>query len=196
MRSGYKQTPTQFVPSCFHCCLVAKSCPTLCNPMDCSPPGSSAHGDSPGRRTGVGCHSLSRGSSPARDQTQVRLGRRSLYPRVQLLTVVLRVPVCWGKACPGAAENSLQHNLCANTFLGVGMVVQSQGSQSEGEAEWGQKGEEKTQVGHYPAGHSLRLCLTTAPGNKGFPGGSEGKESACQCRRPRFDLGRSGGHIN
>ena len=28
------------------CCvvLVAQSCPTLCNPMDCSPPGSSVHG--------------------------------------------------------------------------------------------------------------------------------------------------------
>ena len=25
-------------------CLVARSCPTLCNPMDCSPPGSSVHG--------------------------------------------------------------------------------------------------------------------------------------------------------
>ena len=25
-------------------CLVAQSCPTLCNPMDCSLPGSSAHG--------------------------------------------------------------------------------------------------------------------------------------------------------
>ena len=25
-------------------CLVAKSCPTLCDPVDCSPPGSSAHG--------------------------------------------------------------------------------------------------------------------------------------------------------
>ena len=24
--------------------LVAQSCLTLCNPMDCSPPGSSAHG--------------------------------------------------------------------------------------------------------------------------------------------------------
>ena len=28
----------------FCCCLVTKSCPTLCNPMDCSPPGSSVHG--------------------------------------------------------------------------------------------------------------------------------------------------------
>ena len=24
--------------------LVTQSCPTLCNPMDCSPPGSSIHG--------------------------------------------------------------------------------------------------------------------------------------------------------
>ena len=31
----------------------AQSCPTLCNPMDCSPPGSLVHGDSPGRNTGV-----------------------------------------------------------------------------------------------------------------------------------------------
>ena len=26
------------------CVLVAQSCPTLCNPMDCSSPGSSVHG--------------------------------------------------------------------------------------------------------------------------------------------------------
>ena len=26
------------------CGLVAQSCPTLCDPMDCSPPGSSVHG--------------------------------------------------------------------------------------------------------------------------------------------------------
>ena len=25
------------------CCLVTQSRPTLCDPMDCSPPGSSAH---------------------------------------------------------------------------------------------------------------------------------------------------------
>ena len=37
-------------------CFAAQSCPTLCNPMDCNMPGSSAHGDSPGKNTGVGCH--------------------------------------------------------------------------------------------------------------------------------------------
>ena len=42
----------------FCVCLVAQSCLTLCNPMDCSPPGSFVHGDSPGKNTGVGCHVL------------------------------------------------------------------------------------------------------------------------------------------
>ena len=40
---------------------VAQSCPTLCNPLDCSPPGSSVHGDSPGRNAGVGCPVLLQG---------------------------------------------------------------------------------------------------------------------------------------
>ena len=39
-------------------CLIDQSCPTLCNPMDSSPPDSSVHGNSPGKNTGVGCHAL------------------------------------------------------------------------------------------------------------------------------------------
>ena len=42
-------------------CLVAQSCPTLCNSLDSSPPGSSVHGDFPGKNTGGGCHALLRG---------------------------------------------------------------------------------------------------------------------------------------
>ena len=48
-------------------CLCAKSlqlCPTLSNPKDCSSPGSSVHGDSPGKYTGVGCHALLQGIFP------------------------------------------------------------------------------------------------------------------------------------
>ena len=30
----------------------------FCDPVDCSPPGSSVQGDSPGKNTGVGCHFL------------------------------------------------------------------------------------------------------------------------------------------
>ena len=44
---------------CFiYVCLVAQSCPTLCDPMDCSLPGPSVHGDSSGKNTGEGCHAL------------------------------------------------------------------------------------------------------------------------------------------
>ena len=35
-----------------------QSCPTLCDPMDGSPPGSPGPWDSPGKSTGVGCHFL------------------------------------------------------------------------------------------------------------------------------------------
>ena len=44
------------------CVLVTQSCPTLCNPMDYSPAGSSVHGiNSPGKNTGEGCHALLQG---------------------------------------------------------------------------------------------------------------------------------------
>ena len=43
------------------CMLIAQSCLSLCDPMDCSPPGSSAHGNSPGKNTGVGSHSFLQG---------------------------------------------------------------------------------------------------------------------------------------
>ena len=42
-------------------CLIAQWCLTLCNPMDCSPPGSSVHGDSPRKKTGVSFHALLQG---------------------------------------------------------------------------------------------------------------------------------------
>ena len=43
---------------CVCVCLVLQLCLTLCDTMDCSPPGSSGHGDSPGKKTGAGCHAL------------------------------------------------------------------------------------------------------------------------------------------
>ena len=38
--------------------LVAQSCPTQCDLMDCNPPGSSCPWDSPGKNTGMDNHSL------------------------------------------------------------------------------------------------------------------------------------------
>ena len=62
------------------CCLVTISCPTLCNPMDCSLPGSSVHGISQARILEWVAIPFSRGSSWPRDQTHVScIGRRILY---------------------------------------------------------------------------------------------------------------------
>ena len=44
--------------------LVTQSCPTLWDPMDCSPPGFTVRGDSPGKNTEVGCHALLQGIFP------------------------------------------------------------------------------------------------------------------------------------
>ena len=41
--------------------LVAQSSPTLCDPMDCSLPGTSVCGIFPGKNTGMGSHSLLQG---------------------------------------------------------------------------------------------------------------------------------------
>ena len=51
--------------------LVAQLCPALCDPMDCSPPGSSAHGILQARILEWVVISFSRGSSQPSDQTQV-----------------------------------------------------------------------------------------------------------------------------
>ena len=51
--------------------LAAQSCPTLCNCMDCSSPGSSVHGILQARILGWVAITSSRVSSQARDQTQV-----------------------------------------------------------------------------------------------------------------------------
>ena len=50
---------------------VAQSCPTRCDPMDCSPPSSSVHGILQARVLEWGAISFSRGSSWLRDWTQV-----------------------------------------------------------------------------------------------------------------------------
>ena len=63
-----------------YCCLVAQSRPTLCDPMDCSPPGSSVHGDSPGKNVGVGSHVLLQGIFPTcRSNPGLLHCRRILY---------------------------------------------------------------------------------------------------------------------
>ena len=48
-------------------CLVFQLCLILCDPMDYSPPGSSIHGNSPGKNTKVDCHTLLQGILPTQE---------------------------------------------------------------------------------------------------------------------------------
>ena len=60
-----KERKIAFPPFCcavLH--LATQSYPTLCDPMDYSPPGSSVRGDSPSKKMGVGCHALLQGIFP------------------------------------------------------------------------------------------------------------------------------------
>ena len=61
---------------------VAQSCPTLCDPMDCSPPRLLRPWDFPGKRTGVGCHCL------LRQQILASSHRSSLFAAVVVITAV------------------------------------------------------------------------------------------------------------
>ena len=58
-----------------------QSCPILCDPMDCSALGSSVHGDSPGKNTGVSCHALLQGIYPTQGSSPGLLHCRQILYR-------------------------------------------------------------------------------------------------------------------
>ena len=62
-----KKVLTQYIFLFALLCLVTQSCPTLFNPVNCSLPGSSVHGDSLGKNTGVGFHALLQGIFPTQE---------------------------------------------------------------------------------------------------------------------------------
>ena len=62
---------TVFFKKYFAMYLVIQLCPTPCDPMDCSLPGFSVHGDSPGKNSGVGCQAFLQEIFPAQGLTQV-----------------------------------------------------------------------------------------------------------------------------
>ena len=80
----YNNYTLDFEPCGFHSLavvvLVTESCPTLCDPMDCSPPGSSVHGVSQARILVWVAISFSVGSSRPKDQALISCsGRQILY---------------------------------------------------------------------------------------------------------------------
>ena len=87
-------------------CLVAQSRPTLCNSMDCSPAGSSVHVNSPGKKSGMGCHVLLQGLFPTQGSNPgLPHCRRILYH----LSHQESLPIIFFKACYYA---SLNNSLC------------------------------------------------------------------------------------
>ena len=81
---GFRAWATcSFIGMCMLACLVAKSCPNLCELMDCCPPGSSVHGILQARILECVAISSSTGSSWLRDRTLVScvfcIDRQILY---------------------------------------------------------------------------------------------------------------------
>ena len=62
--------------------MVAELWSTLCDPMDCSLPGSSVHGDYPGKNTGVGCYFLLREIFPTQELNLNPLHLRQILYRL------------------------------------------------------------------------------------------------------------------
>ena len=60
-----------YVCVCVRACACAQSCLTLCNPMDCNPPGSCVHGTFQARILEWVGHFLLQGIFPPRDRTHV-----------------------------------------------------------------------------------------------------------------------------
>ena len=103
-------------------CLVTQSCPTLCDPMDCSLPGSSVHGCSPGKNTRVGYHALRQGIFPTQGSNPGLLhcrhwqagslplvppeGAHLLLSLYFLVSFVTCLPSFWllSLECPGLTE--------------------------------------------------------------------------------------------
>ena len=75
---GVAKSRTWLSDFTFYCCVVTKSCRTLCDPKDCSPPGSSVHWISQVIILELVAFSFSRGTSRPRDQTCISCTGRQI----------------------------------------------------------------------------------------------------------------------
>ena len=78
LSTGQGRSHSLFISLCAEYRHV-QSCPILCGPVDCSPPGSSDHGVFQARILEWVAISFSRGFSPPRDRTQVSCIAGSLF---------------------------------------------------------------------------------------------------------------------
>ena len=102
IKNKAKQTKN---PWCSFMCLVDQSCPTLCDPMDCSLPASSVHGNSSGKNTGEVCHALLQGIFSTQEieprsptlQVDSLPSEPSGKPHICEHKLELSFPTWWGK---------------------------------------------------------------------------------------------------
>ena len=98
--------------------LVPQSCPTLCNPTDCSPPGSTVHGIFQARMLEWVAISFTSDSSPHRDQTHVSCiaggfftteppGKPNLFPTKPQMSFL---PTSFGRLALGLQRTTFWSN--------------------------------------------------------------------------------------
>ena len=91
--------------------LVAQSYPTLCDPMDCSPPGFCPW-NFPGKNTGVDCHSLLQRNFPTQGLNPGLLHRRQILYHLSHWKVS-GVPIISNTAVIGLSGYTLLKTLLA-----------------------------------------------------------------------------------
>ena len=87
-------------------CLIAQLCLTLCDPMDCSPPGSLVHGDCSCKNTEVGSLSLLQGIFWSQESNwgSPALQADSLPAELSRKPLVTRGAMCWVQANKNESE--------------------------------------------------------------------------------------------
>ena len=147
-----------------HVWMDVQSCPTLCDPMNCNPPGSSVHGIFQARTLQWVAVPSSKGSSQPRDQTSVScisyvscIGRQILYHWTTReghksfnFCQVYRPQTVSPSSSLKKIINEIEH------FLWLAQSVE-----------------------HETPNLSFMGLSLTLGDVFGFPGGSDGKESAC-----------------
>ena len=111
---------------------LAQSCPTLCDPMDCSPPGSSIHGILHGKNTGVGCPFLRQGNFPTQGSNSGLLHcRQALYPLSHRGSTVKESNSAWSRETSKRKWDLRVLNLVAKQ-LGFSQLLWSKWSGTDG----------------------------------------------------------------
>ena len=109
------------------CVKLHQLCPTPCDPLDCSPRGSSVHGNSLGQNTIVSCHALPPGDCPnpvIKHKSCVSCIAGIVYPPGKPLNVYTHIrivfkckSVLFKDLCSLNSEGIVYHNLIFQSLL-------------------------------------------------------------------------------